>query len=89
VVQEESIELCITLDGAKLCDGVCHLTVDIKIMGQRSIDPKDGSLLSCIDDGLTGHIFRTQSRNYCFAVKSLLDKGSKDAYKEFKDLLSS
>jgi hypothetical protein len=29
-----------------------------------------------------------QSRNYCFAVKSLLGKDSKDAYKEFKDFFA-
>jgi len=69
----------------ELCDGLCHLTAGIKVTNLRVINPKDGSALSSIDDGVVGWIVRNQSRNYCFAVKSLLEKDSKDAYKEFKD----
>jgi hypothetical protein len=63
----------------ELCDGLCHLTAGIKVKNLRVINPKDGSALSSIDDGLVGWIVRNQSRNYCFAVKSLLEKDSKDA----------
>jgi hypothetical protein len=76
-------------DGVELCDGLCHLTAGNKVTELRVIDLKDGSPLSCIDDGLVGRIFRTQSRYYCFAVKSLLGKDSKDSYKELKDFLLS
>jgi hypothetical protein len=85
IVQRESVELCITLDRVELCDGLSHLTVGIKIMDPRAVDPKDDTLFSCMEDGLVGHIFKTQSRNYCFAVKSLLGKDSKPAYNEISD----
>jgi hypothetical protein len=89
IAQCESVELCITLDGAELCDGLSHLTAGIKITDPRAVDPKDGSPLSCMEDGLVGHIFKTQSRNYCFTVKSLLGKDSKPAYNEFSDFFKS
>ncbi len=73
------------LDGAELCNGLCYLMLGIKVTDPRAIIPKDGSPLSCIDDGLVGRIFRFQIRNYCFAVKSSLGKDSKDVYNEFKD----
>jgi hypothetical protein len=89
MAQQESVELCITMDGAELCDGLCHLTSGIKITDPRAVDPRNGSPLCCINDGLMGHIFHTRSRNYCFAVKSLLGKDTKDAYRVFHDFLSS
>jgi hypothetical protein len=85
IAQRESVELCITLDGAELCDGLSHLTAGIKITDPRAVDPKDGTPLSCMENGLVGRIFKTQSRNYCFAVKSLLGKDSKPAHNEFSD----
>ena len=85
VAQRDSVELCITLDGAELCDGLCHLTAGIKVTDRRAVDPRDGSPLSCVDDAFIGRIFQTQSRNYCFAVKSLMGKDTKDAYKQFED----
>jgi hypothetical protein len=84
VAQRETVELCITLDGAELCDGIQHLTAGVKITDKRAIDPKDGAPLS-ISDGVLGRIFKVQSRNYCFAMKSLLGKDCKSAYKEFSD----
>jgi hypothetical protein len=82
IAQNGSVELCITLDGTELCDGICHLTTGIKITDKRAVNPHDGSPLSSLDDDF-GRIFNVQSRNYCFAVKSLLGKDNKDAYKEF------
>jgi hypothetical protein len=84
IAQTDSVELCITLDGAELCDGICHLTAGVKITDRRAIDPRDGSPLSSVDDEF-GRIFNVQSRNYCFPVKSLLGKDTKDAYSEFSD----
>lgn len=81
----ESIEICFTLDGAELCDGLSHLTAGIKITDSRAIDPRDGSPLSSSVDGIFGRIFKVQSRNYCFAMKTLLGKDCKAAYREFKD----
>ncbi len=85
VAQRESIELCITLDGAELCDGISHLTAGIKITDPRAIDPKNGIPLCTVNDEHLGRIFANQSRNYCFAMKSLIGKDSKTAYKEFSD----
>jgi len=76
---------CITLDGAKLCDGLSHLTAGIKVSDSRAIDPRDGVPLISEGDGAFGRIFKVQSRNYCFAMKSLLGKDCKAAYKEFAD----
>jgi hypothetical protein len=72
IAQRESVELCITLNGTDLCDGLQHLTAGVKITDHRAIDPKDGTPLST--DGIFGRIFKVQSRNYCFAMKSLLGK---------------
>jgi hypothetical protein len=83
VAQRESVELSITLDGAELCNGLSHLTAGVKITDHRAVDPRSGIPLSC--DGLFGRIFKVQSRNYCFALKSLLGKDCKTAYKEFSD----
>lgn len=63
----ESVELCIILDEA-ICDGLSSLVGVIKIPDPRALEPKDGTPLSCMEDGLLGHIFKPQSRNYCFAV---------------------
>lgn len=87
IAQTDSVELCITLDGAELCDGLCHLTAGIKLTDGSAVDPRDGTPLSCLDE-TTGRLFSTQSRNYCFAMKSLLGKDSKTAYKEFSDFFS-
>jgi hypothetical protein len=82
------VEICITLDGAELCDGLSHLTAGIKISDHRAIDPRDGVPLSNLADGLFGRIFKVQSRNYCFAMKTLLGKDCKAAYKEFTDFFT-
>jgi hypothetical protein len=78
--------LSITLDGAELCDGISHLTAGIKITDGRAIDPQTGVPLCTADDDTFGTIFTNQSRNFCFAIKSLIGKDSKKAYKEFKDI---
>jgi len=78
------IELCITLDVVELCDGIFHWTAGIKVTDKRTVNPRDGSPLSSLDDEF-GRIFNVQSRNYCFAVKSLLGKDNKDAYEEISD----
>jgi hypothetical protein len=70
IVQTVSFELCITLDGAELTKDLTHLTFGIKVMDSRAIDPRDGLPLSYSEDGVIGNLFRTQSRNYCFIMKS-------------------
>jgi hypothetical protein len=65
ITQMDAVEVSITLDGAELCDGLCHLTAGIKVTDPRAVDP-----------------------NYCFAMKSLLGKDSKETYKEFADFFS-
>jgi hypothetical protein len=81
----ESIVICFTLDGAELCDGFSHLTAGIKITDCRAIDLRDGSPISSSVDGVFGRIFKVQSRNFCFAMKTLLGKDCTAAYREFMD----
>jgi len=85
VAQRESVELSITLDGAELCDGISHLTAGIKVTDPRAINPRDGSPLCMTTDEIMGRMFQNQSRNNCFALKSLIGKDCKKAYKEFAD----
>jgi hypothetical protein len=85
IAQFESVELSITLDGAELCDGISHLTAGIKVTDARAIDPRDGSPLCMTMDEMMGRMFHNQSRNNCFALKSLIGKDCKKAYKEFAD----
>jgi hypothetical protein len=87
MAQSDFVEVLIMLDGAELCDGLCHLTAGIKITDPRAVDPHDGKPLSCFGDGM-GHILARKSCNYCFAIKCLLGKDSKEAYQEFSDFFS-
>jgi hypothetical protein len=57
IATTESIEICMTLDGAELCYGISHLTAGIKISDHRAIDPRDGSPLSTMPDEAFGQIF--------------------------------
>lgn len=86
IAQRERVELCITLDGAELTKDLCHLTFGIKVTDSRAIDPRDGCPLAYSEDGVFGNLFRVQSRNYCFILKSLVGKDSKQAYREFADV---
>jgi hypothetical protein len=83
--QSKSVELSITLHGAELCDGISHLTSGIKVTDARAIDPRDGSPLCMTIDEMMGLMFLNQSQNNCFALKSLIEKDCKKAYKEFAD----
>ncbi len=85
IAERESVELCITLDGAELMKDLCHRTFGIKVTDPSAIDPRDGSPLAYSEDGVFGNIFKVQSRNYCFIMKTLLGKDSKSAYQEFAD----
>ena len=85
IAQRESVEVSMTLDGAELCDGISHLTAGVKVTDSRAIDPRDGTPMCFTDDLAFARIFKTQSRNYCFAMKSLIGKDSKKAYEEFRD----
>jgi hypothetical protein len=85
IAQREAVEVCMTLDGAELCDGISHLTAGVKVTDSRAIDPRDGTPMCFTDDIAFARIFKTQSRNYCFAMKSLIGKDSKKAYEEFHD----
>jgi hypothetical protein len=75
IAENESVELCITLDGAELTKDLCHLTFGIKITDPRAVDPRDGTPLSYTEDGLLGNL-----------LKSMLGKDSKKAYSAFKDV---
>ena len=86
IAERESVELCITLDGAELMKDLCHRTFGIKVTDPNAIDPRDGSPLAYSEDGVFGNIFKVQSRNYCFIMKTLLGKDSKSAYQEFADI---
>ncbi len=62
--------------GAELTKDLCHLTFRVKVTDPRAINPHDTSPLSCAEDGVFGNLFQVQSQNYCFIMKSLLDKDS-------------
>jgi len=51
-----------------------------------AIDPRDGSPLLYSEPGILGNLYKVQSRNYYFLLKSLSRKDSKKAYQEFKDV---
>jgi hypothetical protein len=85
VAHRESVEMCIMLDGAELCDGISHITAGIKVTDPQAVDPRDGSPLCMMNVEHYGWIFNNQSMNYCFAMKSLISKDTKTAYKEFAD----
>lgn len=85
IAQRESIEIVITLDGAELCDYLTHLTAGIKIVDRRAIDPRTGRPLCSHTEDLLGSAFACQSRNFCFIMKSLIGKDTKEAYAEFSD----
>jgi hypothetical protein len=51
IAQQESVELCITLDGAEICKDLSHLTFGIKVTDGRAIDPRDGTPLAHSQDG--------------------------------------
>ena len=88
VAEKDSVVVSITLDGAELCYGLCHLRAGIKVTDPRAVDPSDGAPLSYLSDGM-GRVTSTQSHNYCFVVKSMLGKDSKEAYHEFSDFFLS
>lgn len=54
IAQRESIDICITLDGAELCDYLNHLTAGVKIIDKRGIDPRTGQPLCTFTDNLLG-----------------------------------
>jgi hypothetical protein len=57
IAQGESVELYFTLDGAKVCKGIQHLTAGVKITDARAVDPKDGTALC--SEGVFGRIFKS------------------------------
>lgn len=76
IAQLKSVELGIKFYGAELTKDLCHLTFRVKVTDPRAINPHDNSPLSCAEDGVFGNLFQVQSQNYCFIMKSLLDKDS-------------
>jgi hypothetical protein len=40
IASESGVEICVTLDGAELCDYLSHLTAGVKIVDKRAIDPR-------------------------------------------------
>jgi hypothetical protein len=83
IAQRDSIEICHTMDGAELCDYMNHLTAGVKIIDKRAIDPCSGKPLCCYTDNLLG--FSCQSQNFCFIIKSLIGKDTKENYNHFAD----
>jgi hypothetical protein len=73
-----SIEIFITLDGAELCEYLTHLTVGVKIVDKRAVDPQTGWPLCTFTEDLLGLAFTCQSCNFCFIMKSLIGKDTKD-----------
>jgi len=88
VAKSESVELCITLDGAELTKDLCHLSFGVKMTDSRAINPRYGTPLAYTEEGVFGKIFNVQSRNNCFIIKTLLGKDSKAAYQHFSDVFS-
>jgi hypothetical protein len=39
IARTSSIEICMTLDGAELCDYLTHLTAGVKIVDKRAVGP--------------------------------------------------
>jgi hypothetical protein len=60
-VQQESLELCITLDSAGLCKGLSHLSLKVKITDKYAINPRDSMPLSQTQDGIFGNLFTIQA----------------------------
>jgi len=85
IAQMTSVEICITLDGAELCDHLNHLTAGVKLVDKRAIDPKTKRPLFTFSEELLGSAFSCQSRNFCFILKSLIGRDTKDAYDAFSD----
>jgi len=86
IAQQESVEICRTLDGAELTKDLCHLSFGVKITDPPTVDPRDGTPLVYSHEGIIGNIFKVQSCNYCFILKTLLGRDSKAAYHEFADV---
>ncbi len=85
VAPRESVEICVTLDGAELCGYLNHLTAGVKIVDKRAVDPRSGRPLCTYTENLLGSSFACQSRNFCFILKSLIGMDTNDAYDEFSD----
>jgi hypothetical protein len=77
IAQRKLVELSMPLDGAELCEGILHLMAGVKVTTARGIDCIDGTPMCFFDDAAFVRLFKTQSRNYCFAMKSLIGKDSK------------
>ena len=81
ISQQESIEICHTMDGALQLHQLPNCRS--KILDKRAIDLCLGRPLCSRMDNLLG--FSCQSQNFCFIFKSLIGKDSKDAYNNLKD----
>ncbi len=55
------------------------------MVDKRAIDPKTGRPLYTSMENLLGCAFSCQSRNFCFILKSLIGKDTKEAYENFSD----
>jgi len=86
IAQHDSVELCVTMDGAVLTNAVGHLTAGIKITDSRAIDPRTGLPLCSRFHNVVHN--NSQSRNNCFVVKSMIGKDCRDSYEQFRDMFS-
>jgi len=68
LAKTRSIEIAVTLDGAKLDNKVSHVTAGFKLVDRDTKDPFTGLPI------LTGISSKVQSRSLCFILKSVIAK---------------
>jgi hypothetical protein len=88
LAKNETVEMVITVDGAKLDDKVHHVTIGIKICDKCAYDPVTGELIfdENLPDGEEGNM---QSAERCFPVMAILAKYNKGTYdKYFRDIFA-
>jgi hypothetical protein len=61
IAQQESVELCITLEGAELCKGLSYLSLKVKITDKCAMNPRDGMPLRETQDRIFGNLFIMQA----------------------------
>ena len=85
------VQLCFTIDAAELHNSATHVTAGVKVVDYRAYDPLTGKPLSStvLNDALRVRLFDCQSRNYCYVLKMLFGKDSKQVYKDvFQDVFN-
>ncbi len=86
IARHDSVELCVTMDGAVLTSALSHLTAGVKITDHRAVDPRTGLPLCSRLNNVTHH--DSQSRNNCFVMKSMIGRDCRDSYEHFRDMFA-